>query len=182
MRREYTFLYPAPPRKQPDETSGAPHRTRITSTVSNGGSQGSRRKCEQSTRTKRLHCWDPLGSWDSARDLLSSGLAFRFLKTDVCPAALLPLSPSPLIHNLQNQIRRGPAQRLFLRMAFGASWPSGQRCKPTTGQLCLRKSNETPYTILHLWCSLWFHLKKKQKTYLLWVGIEGGVGGIGEDK
>lgn len=133
MRREYTFLYPAPPRKQPDETSRAPHRTSITSTVSQVGSQGSRRKCEQSTRTKRLHCRDPPGPWDSARDLLLSGLAFCFHKTDVCPAALLLLSPSRLIHNLQNhdpppsRPASVPANGLWRLLAFGAKMQTHHR-------------------------------------------------------
>lgn len=133
MRRESTFLYPAPPRKQPDETPGAPHRTSITSTVSHGGSQGSRRKCEQSTRTKRLHRRDPPGSWESARDLLSSGLAFCLHETDVCPAALIPPSPSSLTHNLQNhdppraRPASAPANGLWRLLAFRAKMQTHHR-------------------------------------------------------
>lgn len=47
--------------------------------------------------------------------------------------------------------------RLGATVASGASRPPERRGKPTTGQLCFRKRNETPRTVLHPWCSLQFH-------------------------
>lgn len=78
-------------------------------------------------------------------ELPSSGLAFYFHKTDVCPAALLPPVAYPSVPSqpgspdpeLSSAVL---APSLFLRMAFEASWPSEQRGNPTTGQLRFRKS------------------------------------------
>lgn len=136
MRRECVLLYPPPPRKQPDvwRCLGAPHRMGIRKTVSNEGSQGSR-KTGQSARTKCLCCLDPLGSRVSAWELLSSGLLSIFPRWT---SVLLLFSPSPpqypflpTISRTGTVIRRGPAPEPALRMAFGAPWPSEQRGKQT---------------------------------------------------
>lgn len=98
------------------------------------------------------------------------------------PAALLPVScpapPSQACLGTGAAVRGGPAPEPAPAVASGAPWPSEQRGKPTTGQLRFRKRNETPRTMLHLWCSLQFHLKKK--NYLLWVGVGGGGEGPGK--
>lgn len=178
MRREDTFLYPAPPRKQPDETSGAPRRTAGRDSQVQGLMEDHRVPAEN---VNRAHAQDAstVGSrWDRGVRLQTSSHQDWLPVFTRQMSVLLLFSPClrPILSTTSRTvIRHGPAQHLFLRTAFGASWPSGQRCKPTTGQLCLRKSSETPHTILHLWCSLWFRLKthtqnktKKQLTCFGW--------------
>lgn len=132
MRRECVLLYPPPPRKQPDvwRCLGAPHGMGIRRTASNEGSQGSRKTVNR-VHAQNLRCLDPLGSRESARELLSSGLLSIFTRQT---SVLLLFSPSPpprpilaTISRTGTVIRRGPAPEPVLRMAFGASWPSEQR-------------------------------------------------------
>lgn len=134
------MLYPPPPRKQPDvwRGLGAPHGMGVRRTVSNEGSQGSR-KTEPSTRTKPS-LFGPTGTEGVRSGTPVTRTAFYFHKTDVCPAALLPVSSrrpvSATTSRTGTVIRRGPAPRPVLR------WPlellglqSTEADTHTTGQL-----------------------------------------------
>lgn len=70
------------------------------------------------------------------------------------------------------------------RAAWAASRPPEQRGGPAAGQLCFRKSKRKHTTILlHLWCPLSLSPSLSLfLNYLLWVGIEGGGGGLGTEK
>lgn len=168
------MLYPPPPRKQPGERSWGSTQEENRNKASGEGSQGSRRKCEQSTRTKRLHC-----GWEHP----SSGRAFCFHKADVGPAALLPRSRTPASRprrDLQDRNPRPPESR---RRACSYEWPlellglQSKEATPQQGSCVLGRASETPHTILlHLWCSLWFLF------FFLITCFGWGLGGGGEDK
>lgn len=95
------LLYPPPPRKQPDvwRGLGAPHGMGIRRTVSNEGSQRSRKTVNR-VHAQSPRCLDPLGPRESARQHLASGLLSTFTRQT---SVLLLSSPSPPVVPSQPQ-------------------------------------------------------------------------------
>lgn len=108
--------------------------------------------CEQSTRTKPS-LFGPAGIEGVRSGTPFIRTAFYFHKTDVCPAALLPVSSptSHLSHNLQNRNcdppwtcpRACPTNGLWSFLAFRAK----RQTNTPQGSCVLGRANETPHTI-----------------------------------
>lgn len=131
------MLRPPPPRKQPAVLS---RREENRNTVSDEGSQGSRRKtnCEQCPRTKRLHC----------------GLGASFTRTGFLFPQDGRVSCCSAAPRLSRELRAptpGPP-RLWSFPAFRA------KRQPHRRAAALWEEQMKPHTVLlHLWCSPWFH-------------------------
>lgn len=177
---------PPPPRKPPDGTLwGLPRRR--AEAVRHAGSRGPGERVTEHTH-KRLPCPDPLGRGP----LISTG----FLSPPYGRWACVLLLPAPTVSSPCVLSQPRPAEPVTTTTGElpGPARPAAclspgtlraQRGSPAQGKAQVRRGWRSPHSSLHVSGLLFgfsFFCLFVFLNYLLWVGVEGGGEGSGEDK